>query len=260
MKLRLYQTEIQIPIFVTDKLGLPYEGDITVSIYKNGIQEQALGSIVKAEKGLYFYQPRSNDINTLGTFIVLITGESAFGHALVSVVSYDPSEGPASAEDIWAYPYRTLVQPGTKQSYPQEGDPLVIFRDSTNTIEISTGIEFLDDADRYELWFTIKEVLDDPDSEALLQINSKVGLIYINRLQSSGIDGGIPPATLTANRNGLVEITLRPEASGLLSLYSVTPITWDLKLLDNLSGSIIPIQTGTVFVKPTATRAQVSAT
>lgn len=243
-----------IPIFVTDKLGNPFDGDITVAIYKNGNVSTPDGTIEKAQKGLYFYYFGGADLAYSGTFIILVLGEEAFGHATIKITS--PDEEMQQANNIWNFPMRSLTQPGVTQTLPKEDDPLIFYRDSTNTFTLNTGIPDLDNSGRYEIWFTMKEVLDAPDSQALLQLNSGAGIVYLDKKDNriNPIPGS-PDGFIRAGSNGDVMIIIDAEAASRLSLYSVTPVTWDLKVIDHEANVVTPALIGLAYVKPTPTRA-----
>jgi hypothetical protein len=149
---------------------------------------------------------------------------------------------------IWAHHTRTLTNVGESVEYPAEGDPLTIYRDTTVEISLSE-LGDLNDVD--QMWFTVKDNIEDPDDKSILQID-KNGLQYINA-QPAGygiVDGSI---TITDLTNGNITISLMQKQAANLPLYEAYPTRWDVKILRG--GRITILNIGNLYIKGTPTRA-----
>lgn len=146
---------------------------------------------------------------------------------------------------IWAQSIRTLTNTGVSAVTPAPGDPLEIYRDTTVTISL-TGLGAM--TGYTKIWFTVKEDLEDLDTASVLQVDTAVGLKYIDGAAGTASDG-----TLVPNESaGTAEITLLQASAALLPVYAAYAIPWDLKMLNNSVVSLLA--EGTIYIKSTPTR------
>ena len=147
---------------------------------------------------------------------------------------------------IWAHAIRTLTNQGVSVTSPASGDPLEVYRDTTVYIAL-TGLGAL--SGYTKLWFTIKEDLEDLDTEAILQIEAAAGLLYIDGKAGVSTDGVL---TVQDAATGSVLITLKQASAALLPVYAAYAIPWDIKILKDSVVTIL--EEGTIYIKSTPTR------
>lgn len=166
-----------------------------------------------------------------------------------------------TAADLWAYTPRTLTNAGVSVNVPATGDPIYLYRDTTNVVSftdlgvVSTYTEADDKA-----WFSIKDNLNDADASAIVHVSTTSpgdsgaasSLLYINgSAPVAATDGSFLFTDYTA---GNATLTLKPAASDDLPVYSVTPLYWDIKVYDKSTDTITILQQGTAYILATATR------
>ena len=84
----------------------------------------------------------------------------------------------AAATSVWAYGTRTLTQSATQVAAVVQGSDIAVNSYNTWTIAI-TGVGSI--ADRTELYFTVKQDLeDDADASSILQVSEGTGLLFID--------------------------------------------------------------------------------
>jgi len=150
-------------------------------------------------------------------------------------------------QNVWSYHTRLLTNIGSTIESPTAGDPLNIYRDTTVLISLTNlGAIGVDD----KLWFTVKDSVEEPDENSIIQID-RLGLLYINGAPASQVEDG--SITVLDDELGNVEIKLAQRQAALLPLYEAYPAQWDIKILH--SGIVSILNIGTLYIKGTPTRA-----
>jgi len=176
-----------------------------------------------------------------------LTDASGLGLATEASQNLISNDLNAMPGKVWNHPTRTLTQSGSTVEYPAEGDPLVIYRDTTVLISLTNlGAIGVDD----KLWFTVKDSVEEPDEDSIIQID-RLGLLYINGAPASQVEDG--SITVLDDELGNVEIKLAQRQAALLPLYEAYPAQWDIKILH--SGIVSILNIGTLYIKGTPTRA-----
>jgi ribosome-associated translation inhibitor RaiA len=176
-----------------------------------------------------------------------LTDASGLGLATEASQNLISNDLNAMPGKVWIHPTRTLTQSGSTVEYPAEGDPLVIYRDTTVLISLTNlGAIGVDD----KLWFTVKDSVEEPDENSIIQID-RLGLLYINGAPASQVEDG--SITVLDDVLGNVEIKLAQRQAALLPLYEAYPAQWDIKILH--SGIVSILNIGTLYIKGTPTRA-----
>lgn len=150
-------------------------------------------------------------------------------------------------QNVWSYHTRLLTNIGSTVESPAIGEPLNIYRDTTVLISLTNlGAIGVDD----KLWFTVKDSVEEPDENSIIQID-RLGLLYINGEPASQVEDG--SITVLDDVLGNVEIKLAQRQAALLPLYEAYPAQWDIKILH--SGIVSILNIGTLYIKGTPTRA-----
>lgn len=150
-------------------------------------------------------------------------------------------------QNVWSYHTRLLTNIGSTVESPAIGEPLNIYRDTTVLISLTNlGAIGVDD----KLWFTVKDSVEEPDEDSIIQID-RLGLLYINGAPASQVEDG--SITVLDDELGNVEIKLAQRQAALLPLYEAYPAQWDIKILH--SGIVSILNIGTLYIKGTPTRA-----
>lgn len=232
--------------FFTDgKVGLPSLA-VTADIYSmTGVKEISDAPVTELGGGVYMWYTTAN-VPYAVIFKSTINGTPT---ELLGIREREAVD--LTASQVWTNPFRTLIQPGISLETPVTGSELIIYKDATNVISLS---DLGDLTNRTQAWFTIKANLDMSDDDAILQVTETGDLQHINQI--SGVDLGIdkPDVTMAVTDEGQATITISAEAGQALPVMQVTPVEWDFKVAFS-DGTVIPIQTGTAYIKQTATRA-----
>lgn len=146
---------------------------------------------------------------------------------------------------VWSYKTRTLTNRGSSATSPAEGDPLEIYRDTTVYITL-TGIGAT--TGYTKIWFTVKEDLEDADTDAILQIDTTDKLKYIDGEAGTSTDGLL----VIDSEEETADITLLQASAQLLPVYTAYPAFWDLKMLND--GVVSLLSTGEIYIYSTPTR------
>jgi len=174
------------------------------------------------------------------------------------------TDGHPTAAEVWSYGTRTLTNSTTGAVTPAEGDTLEVTKDATIIINF-TG---LGDISAYsantsgqedKVWFTAKENLDDPDSSAVIQIHTLYPagttppdtLDYINGAAATATEGTFQFTDLVA---GDATLTLAAAAAADLPIYAVSPLYWDIKILDYSAGTVTVLASGEMYIYGTPTK------
>ena len=174
------------------------------------------------------------------------------------------TDGHPTAAEVWSYGTRTLTNSTTGAVTPAEGDTLEVTKDATIIINF-TGlgdISAYDDdstAEEDKVWFTAKENLDDPDSSAVIQIHTLYPagttppdtLDYINGAAATATEGTFQFTDLVA---GDATLTLAAAAAADLPIYAVSPLYWDIKILDWDAGTVSVLASGEMYIYGTPTK------
>jgi len=177
-----------------------------------------------------------------------LTDASGLGLATAASQNLISNDLNAMPGKVWNHPTRTLTQSGSTVEYPAEGDPLVIYRDTTVAISL-VNLGNVTGADK--MWFTVKDNVEDVDSKSIIQIDTN-GLQYINGVPagSAVVDGGI---VINDPTLGNISIFLKQEQAARLPLYEAYPTRWDVKVLKD--GIVTILNIGSMYIKGTPTRA-----
>lgn len=157
-----------------------------------------------------------------------------------------PEEIQAIAAALWSYPVRSLTTQTAGSILPAPGEPLTIYRDTTVVLEFETA-EILAGTN---VWFTVKDDLDALDTTATLQVQSDVGLNFLDGYEKTGTDKLLASLVYSGTRT---TVTVTPGASVYLPIYQAKPLSWDLKI--SKDGIVTILQSGKIYILPTATRA-----
>lgn len=161
-------------------------------------------------------------------------------------VGIEPAEVETAAA-VWAYASRTLTTAIAAVSPPPviSGDLITIIQADTMVLNF-TGLGAL--TGRSKLWFSVKDSVDDEDSEAVIFIEESAGLVTLNGAAGTSGQGGI---TVTDAGTGAITVTLDEAAAAQLTLkrgraYSVKSL---------ISGVATTHTRGTADVSWTAAKA-----
>ena len=162
--------------------------------------------------------------------------------------------------DIWSYRTRTLTNQGVEATYPAEGDPLIIYRDTTVTISLTGLGDSTGDAGT-KIFFTAKENLEDADTSSILQLvctradpitdPDTDDLLYVNKVAPTAADKGT--FVFTDHADGTAVVTIAGSAAAYLPIYAATPLYWDVKMVTAAGVSTI-LSTGSMYIYGTPTR------
>jgi hypothetical protein len=174
------------------------------------------------------------------------------------------TDGHPTAAEVWSYGTRTLTNSTIGAVTPAEGDTLEVTKDATIIINF-TGLgdisayddDTTDEEDK--VWFTAKENLDDPDSSAVIQIHTLYPagttppdtLDYINGAAATATEGTFQFTDLVA---GNATLTLAAAAAADLPVYAVSPLYWDIKILDYSAGTVSVLASGEMYIYGTPTK------
>jgi len=174
------------------------------------------------------------------------------------------TDGHPTAAEVWSYGTRTLTNSTTGAVTPAEGDTLEVTKDATIIINF-TGLgdisayddDTTDEEDK--VWFTAKANLDDPDSSAVIQIHTLYPagttppdtLDYINGAAATATEGTFQFTDLVA---GNATLTLAAAAAADLPIYAVSPLYWDIKILDYSAGTVSVLASGEMYIYGTPTK------
>lgn len=174
------------------------------------------------------------------------------------------TDGHPTAAEVWSYGTRTLTNSTTGAVTPAEGDTLEVTKDATIIINF-TGLgdisayddDTTDEEDK--VWFTAKANLDDPDSSAVIQIHTLYPagttppdtLDYINGAAATATEGTFQFTDLVA---GDATLTLAAAAAADLPVYAVSPLYWDIKILDYSAGTVSVLASGEMYIYGTPTK------
>ena len=174
------------------------------------------------------------------------------------------TDGHPTAAEVWSYGTRTLTNSTTGAVTPAEGDTLEVTKDATIIINF-TGLgdisayddDTTDEEDK--VWFTAKANLDDPDSSAVIQIHTLYPagttppdtLDYINGAAATATEGTFQFTDLVA---GNATLTLSAAAAADLPVYAVSPLYWDIKILDYSAGTVSVLASGEMYIYGTPTK------
>ena len=164
------------------------------------------------------------------------------------------------AGDVWSHPTRTLTNQGVEATYPAEGDPLIIYRDTTVTISLTGLGDSTGDAGT-KIFFTAKENLEDADTSSILQLvctradpitdPDTDDLLYINKAAPIAADKGT--FVFADHTDGTAVVTIAGSAAAYLPIYAATPLYWDVKMVTAAGVSTI-LSTGSMYIYGTPTR------
>lgn len=129
----------------------------------------------------------------------------------------------ATAASVWAYGTRTLTQSATQVAAVVQGSDIAVNSYNTWTIAI-TGVGSI--ADRTELYFTVKQDLeDDADASSILQVSEGTGLLFIDG--AAGVAGNAS-ITVTDAAAGNFTVVVSASVTGIgakTCRYGVKKIT-----------------------------------
>lgn len=164
------------------------------------------------------------------------------------------------AGDVWSHATRTLTNQGVEATYPAEGDPLIIYRDTTVTISLTGLGDSTGDAGT-KIFFTAKENLEDADSDSILQLvctradpitdPDTDDLLYVNKVAPTAATEGT--FVFADHTDGTAVVTVAASAAAYLPIYAATPLYWDVKMVTAAGVSTI-LATGEMYIYGTPTR------
>jgi len=164
------------------------------------------------------------------------------------------------AGDVWSHATRTLTNQGVEATYPAEGDPLIIYRDTTVTISLTGLGDSTGDAGT-KIFFTAKENLEDADTSSILQLvctradpitdPDTDDLLYVNKVAPTAATEGT--FVFADHTDGTAVVTVAASAAAYLPIYAATPLYWDVKMVTAAGVSTI-LSTGSMYIYGTPTR------
>jgi len=182
----------------------------------------------------------------------MLTSSTAFatagsiGKRIVDNLDAAISSITITAAAIWTYASRTLTQTATQAATAAvSGNAISIRRGDSLSLTI-TGLGTLTGYSK--IWFTVKRRSSDADSEAVLQIEQSVGLVYINGAAGTAANGAI---TVNDATTGSITITLQEAAAD--DLPALTGGVWDVQSL--ISSTVTTHATGSITIAADVTRA-----
>ena len=240
-------------VHATDKTGVTGL-TVTIDVWRVALADLAKSEVVTASScteigdGVYGYRVANADLQTYLYFAILKTSDDSVAQKHVAAVMLDFADSPGIAALVWTYGTRTLTSLSalvasvaaavwayatrTLTMSPQEiadavaGSSITQYRGTTWTIAL-TGLGDL--SAHSKLWFTVKDSLDDADTDALLQVEKTDGLKYLNGAAypvGSKTDGAIAIDDASA---GNITITVKPAATAQVARASKK--YWDVKML-----------------------------
>ncbi len=198
-----------------------YTGTRTVDAVKGGYVTVSGTVVASAVQGGY--------VNASG-IVVSVTGVTA---------TVDPTS-------IWNYQTRTLTNQVFNLPPVSQGNTLNIIRGDTFSWS-PTNLGSL--ANLSKLFFTIKRIYADLDSEAEIQVEKSAGLVYINRAPAANPAHG----SIVVNDVNLGNITIVVDAVETAKLDLLMDVYYDVQFI-NTSGTVTTLVSGPVTIAGDATR------
>jgi hypothetical protein len=147
---------------------------------------------------------------------------------------------------VWSASARTLTQTAAQVTAIVTGDDITVMRGDTITIAL-TGLG--DISDRTKLWFTVKQFLNQADSDSIIQIEETAGLIYLNGAAAATPTDG----SITVNNAVLGNVTIVVKAASFALVTSPANLKYDVQML-SVSG-VTTMTNGHFHVVDDVTRA-----
>lgn len=157
----------------------------------------------------------------------------------VTGVQVDPTS-------IWNFPTRTLTNQVFNAPPVAQGNNLNIIRGDT-FVWAPTNLGSLVNVSK--LYFTIKRIYADLDSESELQVEKSAGLVYINRAPALVPANG----SIVINDVNLGNITITVQAVETAKLDLLMDVAYDVQFI-NTSGTVTTLVSGPVTIQGDATR------
>lgn len=202
-------------------------------------------------------QNPSEEIDNVGAYSRVYGDENVNTHDYAAMAQYngatvlDVDNVYAAFGDVgsrvWAYTTRTLTASAAATTSTVSGSKITVTRGDSFSATL-TGLGSI--AARSKLWFTVKRSQDDPDSEAIIQIEATAGLLYVNRKAAGTTGNG--SITIDEEDDGDITITLQEAETATLS--KATDLYYDVQMLDT-SGDVTTLTDGYLDVSLDVTRA-----
>lgn len=129
-----------------------------------------------------------------------------------------------SGATVWGWASRTVSQSGAQVSAAVSGSLITLLRGDYISIAL-TGLG--DISSRTKLWFTVKSILSQPDTSALIQIAESTGMSRLNGAPVASSSYG--SITVTDAVTGAVTIIIKSTASAYLD--PATGLFYDVQML-----------------------------
>lgn len=231
-------------LFTLNNVGLP-SLSVTADVYDmTGTKILSDAPVTAIGGGVYAWQTTSPNV------VAVVFKTTISGNPIQTLGLPVKEWSELTAAEVWTHPHRTLIQPGISLETPVSGNTITLYKDATNVLDFS---ELGNLGARAQIWFTVKANLDLPDDEAILQVTETGHLIVINHINAADLGPEVPEVDLIATDDGNVTIDISAEASQALPVMEVTPVEWDLKIAF-IDGRVLPLRTGTAYIKQTATK------
>lgn len=154
----------------------------------------------------------------------------------------------AVANNVWAYPARSLTVSSVRPRTLVDGDQFSIYKDTSITIPITN---LGDISDYTNFWFTVKreQDLEAADAQSIIHMDYLTGLLYINKTAAIASQGSI---TIDNSSLGNITVAITKDGAALLPIFAKELLRWEIKGLSSSAADIL-LQ-GTCYILPAVTR------
>lgn len=149
------------------------------------------------------------------------------------------------AGEVWGYGTRTLTQTAVAIAAAVSGSTITIKRGDSLSASL-TGLG--DISGRTNLWFTVKDNLDDADTASIIQIDESTGLLYLNGAAAANPANG----AITVDDAAAGDITITLQEAETDDLVPTQGLYYDVQVLDG--GDVTTLTEGPCNVTGDVTR------
>ncbi len=163
--------------------------------------------------------------------------------AIVAALTAGATYLAAIAAGVWAYATRTSTQSAAAVTTAVVGSTVTIHRGDTVTISL-TGLGNI--STRTKLWFTVKDSVQDHDTQSKVMVRENVGLIYVNGMTptQAGLTTVDAALNVTDETTGAVTIILSAALTAMLT--PDTGLVYDIQMLTTSGVTTLTSSTATV--------------
>lgn len=148
-----------------------------------------------------------------------------------------------NAASVWTYAARVLTSTAASTIATITGSAISIQRGDTTSISL-TGLGNI--STRTKLWFTIKDSVQDHDTQSKVMVRENVGLIYVNGMTptQAGLAASDAALNVTDETTGAVTIVLSAMLTAMLT--PDTGLVYDIQMLTASGVTTLTSSTATV--------------